>query len=539
MLQSVRWRWLLAGALIVSTAAAHAQIEMTGQTSGGAYYRILVPPGWQPADGLAIWNHGFDLDPIGPLDDDDMGPLAPLQLSEGFAVAASSYSLTGWAVFETVQDNEEMVRAFEDAFGVPDQVFVYGASLGGIVTAQAIEKADLGNVVGAMPICGAVAGSRLWDGAVDLRLLYDLICDAVPGAALPGDVHGLPIPPDPNFDTNALIAAVDACFGLISGPDPEQGGRLGQMLALSGLPPEFIITDLGFATFALTDLVRDPRKLNGRMPFTNVGVDYGDPAVNAAIERVDADPFARLFLHNYYTPTGDVGDVKIVSLHTDKDGLVIVENENEYAQVVPPQNLTVGIVVEDAPTHCGFSEAEVVAAWETLRAWVGGFPQPTAADLQASCLGLEAVGLAEGPCRIDPTFVVPDLDGRVRPRPADAQPPPGCMAGPNALCLHGDRFQAEVHFDNGRGLSGAGQSLPVTNHSGSFFFFNPENVELTLKVLDGSQVNDHFWVFYGSLTNVEFDLTVTDVETGRQKTYHNDPGTFASVGDTLAFDSVH
>jgi hypothetical protein len=42
-------------------------------------------------------------------------------------------------------------------------------------------------------------------------------------------------------------------------------------------------------------------------------------------------------------------------------------------------------------------------------------------------------------------------------------------------------------------------------------------------------------VFYGSLTNVAFTLTVTDTATGRSRVYENPQGHFASSGDTAAF----
>jgi hypothetical protein len=134
---------------------------LTGVTDGGAYFKIVVPDDWN--GDLVIQNHGFSLSPIGPVG--DLGMFAAYQLSQGYAVAASSYQQIGWALFKTKNDNQNMVAVFTANFGTPNDVIVGGGSLGGIVTAQAIEKANLGNVVGAYPVCGAVAGSRNWDGA--------------------------------------------------------------------------------------------------------------------------------------------------------------------------------------------------------------------------------------------------------------------------------------------------------------------------------------------------------------------------------------
>lgn len=528
-----RCLWLAAGALsmmLCGGVAAHAQTELRGQTSGGAHFWIMVPDEWEPADGLVIWNHGFDLSPIGPVD--DLGPLAALQLSEGYAVAASSYSLTGWALFETVSDNEEMVRAFEAEFGVPDQVIVTGASLGGIVTAQAIEQADLGNVVGAMPICGAVGGSRVWDGGVDLRLIYDAICEDVPGAAIPGGANGLPFPPDPTFGPEALGLAVNACFGLLQPPGTQtmdQIDRLARIVDATGLPESFILTDMGFSTFGLADLVYDPRKLAGGQAFVNTDVGYGDAQLDADIARVTADQAVRQRLFDHFTPQGRVGDTKIVSIHTDKDGLVIVENQSSYAEVVPADQLTIGIVVEDEPSHCGFTEGELVSAWESLRGWVAGQSQPTASSLQATCEALVAGGLAMGPCRIDPGFMVPEIDGRVRPRSS-------CVADADTLCLNEGRFRAEVDWEDAMGRTGSGRTLASGgDRSGAFYFFDPDVFELTVKAIDGRERNGRFWIFFGSLTNTAFALTVTDTVTGLEKVYENPLGSFSSVGDTAAF----
>ncbi len=61
------------------------------------------------------------------------------------------------------------------------------------------------------------------------------------------------------------------------------------------------------------------------------------------------------------------------------------------------------------------------------------------------------------------------------------------------------------------------------------------NVELVIKVLDGTAINGHFWVFYGALSNVQYTITVTDTQTQAVKTYTNPSGTLASVADTSAF----
>lgn len=397
----------------VCLTPALAVEEMSGETGGGAYYRIVVPDLWN--GDLVIWNHGFSLDSVGPVT--DLGPLADLQLLQGYAVAASSFQQDGWAVFKTKNDLQLMVNAFEERFGTPGSVIVTGASLGGIVTAAALEEADLGNVTGAFTFCGAVGGSRNWDGALDLRLAYDAICAGVPGAAIPGGAEGLPEGSTLVFDQLAL--AVNACTGILMPPEARlqfQVENLEKMLAVMDIPEDFLLYDMWYVTFGMSNLVHDHGKLRGRIGTGNMTVTYDDPILDADIERVAPHSGAANRLEKHFTPTGNVGGVRIVSMHTDKDGLVVVENQSEYASVVPAENLTVAVVVEAVPTHCGFTSAEIVAGWESLRGWLAGGPQPSAAYIQGTCQAIVAGGMAQGPCRIDPAFVIPDMDGRIKPR---------------------------------------------------------------------------------------------------------------------------
>jgi hypothetical protein len=58
---------------------------------------------------------------------------------------------------------------------------------------------------------------------------------------------------------------------------------------------------------------------------------------------------------------------------------------------------------------------------------------------------------------------------------------------------------------------------------------------LAVKVLDGTAVNGHFWVFAASLSDVQFAMTVTDTVTGAVRVYENPAGIMRSFGDTAAF----
>ncbi len=119
--------------------------------------------------------------------------------------------------------------------------------------------------------------------------------------------------------------------------------------------------------------------------------------------------------------------------------------------------------------------------------------------------------------------------------PAAWESQAACSPGATALCLSGGRFRVEAAWKDFGGKTGAGQAVGLTGDTGYFWFFSSTNVEAVIKVLDARVLNDHFWVFYGALSNVEYTLTVTDTVTGIVRTYSNPSSLFASVGDTLAF----
>jgi len=106
---------------------------------------------------------------------------------------------------------------------------------------------------------------------------------------------------------------------------------------------------------------------------------------------------------------------------------------------------------------------------------------------------------------------------------------------PDDLCLQGDRFLVEIEWRDFQDRRGKGVGAPFSEDSAWFWFFREGNPEVLVKVLDGAPVNGHWWVFFGALSNVEFNLTVTDRATNRTATYFSPLDEFAARGDTTAF----
>jgi hypothetical protein len=420
--------------MLLWALSAHAERDFSGTTASGAYYRIAVPDTWKNGDALVLFQHGLSFDPPAP--NPDLGPIADLQLSEGYAVAASSYSQRSWALFTAGDDNAELLAAFRQQVGTPGAIIPYGGSLGGLIALKMAEDARFAPVPGVYAACAPAAGSRVWDSGIDLRLAYDVVCSGA-GDLPTGDApypwaYNLDDIPDDLSDLQdearllQTLVPLNQCTG-VNLPNFIRNGamqrRLDQLMALDHLTSEkFFVINVAYATYALSDLVRAPDKLDDLSPFTNIGVDYGDATINANIARIEANPFASLYFRDVSDFRGHIGGTKIVSVHTSRDELVIPANQYVLRQTVPATQLTSALVNESSPSHCGFSLAEGVAGWEGLRQWIAGAAQPQVSDLQAGCNAAAAQG-AEGPCRYDASIVVPTFDSQVRPRAAITAPP--------------------------------------------------------------------------------------------------------------------
>ena len=146
-----------------------------------------------------------------------------------------------------------------------------------------------------------------------------------------------------------------------------------------------------------------------------------------------------------------------------------------------------------------------------------GFPDVTGFAKSASAAPLRALA-------IDVDTLGPTAEGAAGP------------CAPGSLCLLGGRFEVTSSWRIPGGQTGVGTAVPLAGDtSGLFWFFGSGNIELVVKALDGKALTGHYWIFYGALSDVEYDIRVRDTVTGAEKTYHNAQGNFCGDSDTVAF----
>lgn len=100
------------------------------------------------------------------------------------------------------------------------------------------------------------------------------------------------------------------------------------------------------------------------------------------------------------------------------------------------------------------------------------------------------------------------------------------------------RFQASVTWSTAT-QTGSGFAVPAdgtATDSNLFWFFQPTNWELMVKVLDGCAINQHYWVLGAAATDVRYTLRITDTQTGKVWAYTSPGGHLApAFADVEAF----
>lgn len=111
-----------------------------------------------------------------------------------------------------------------------------------------------------------------------------------------------------------------------------------------------------------------------------------------------------------------------------------------------------------------------------------------------------------------------------------------CLTGAKRACVADDRYRITVDWQTEDESGAADVADAMSEDSAIFTFFDPENWEVMVKVLDGCGVNGFVWVYFAATTDVQFQLDVLDTETGFERSYVSAGGAPAeTVTDSAAF----
>ncbi len=352
----------------------------------GAGYRIEVPPNWNGR--LVMWAHGFAWRRA-RADGQNNHPMRAFLVDNGYAWAASSYSKNDYDVAVGVQDTHALTQLFNGIVGHPDLVYLTGASMGGHVTAAAIEQYR-NEYDGAMPICGVLGDHELFDFYLD----YNLVSAALAG--VPTE-----FPPDPVAWTTVQAPQIRAA---LSGPSPgwpvwlnAQGQNLAAMTQLrsGGVRPLFNAAFPAWATF-----LQQFGALDGTVPRspgvvvdntdaiyqfdTDPALSPAEQALNDSVLRVAQDPAGRVEygLANVPVVNGTPG-IPVLTMHDLGDLFVPFSMEQIYANRVAANGQS-DLLVQRAIRgvgHCDFTAEELVRGFTDLVAWVEHGVRPPGDDV--------------------------------------------------------------------------------------------------------------------------------------------------------------
>ncbi len=367
----------------------------------GAAYRIEVPQtGWNGK--LVMWAHGYagtgaNLTVGNPI-------MRRYLLDNGYAWAASSYSKNYYDVRVGVEDTNALALNFVSiaaakgrTLAAPSKIFITGVSMGGHITAAAIEAEAQTYAInkvkynGAVPMCGVVGDTELFNYFAGYQVAAQQL------ASVP--VTSFPVT---NFTTitPTIQAALWSTYPTVSNA---QGDKLKNIVAyLSGGPRPFYAegwADAGnqgniWASLGgdgsingiLNANIVDTTQLFYKVDASSATNTATDTAFNSSIFKItataDANRLRRDGLRWIPVANGEIS-IPVVTIHTLGDLFVPFKMEQVYAARTKAKGTDKWLVqraIRDVG-HCAFTAAEAAAAFDAMVQWEAGGAKPVGDDV--------------------------------------------------------------------------------------------------------------------------------------------------------------
>ncbi len=361
---------------------------------GGAAYRIEVPANWNGK--LVMYAHGY------------AGTGANLGISnpsirrhliqQGYAWAASSYTKNYYDVRAGVEDTNKLALNFNAittaagrSLAAPSRIYITGHSMGGHITGAAIEAEAAATAVnkvayhGAVPMCGVMGDTELFNQFAAMQVTAQALA-------------GLPRYPTANWtDISAQVTAT--LFTTFPSVPTATGQKFVAVLQnITGGPRPLFAQGLAFGgSFGnawgalggdgtingiLTKNVLDTNAYT----YTIDGDAAGSTALNAAAQKLtaaaDANRLRRDGLRWIPQINGEI-KIPVVSIHTLGDLFVPFSMQQTYQRRVAAKGNSQWLVQRAirGASHCDFSVAEQVEAFEAMVRWERDGIKPAGDDV--------------------------------------------------------------------------------------------------------------------------------------------------------------
>jgi pimeloyl-ACP methyl ester carboxylesterase len=397
---------------------------LRGQDSAGAPYLIVLPAQWNRM--LVVHAHGGPAlgEPKASRADEDIDRWA-ITVRAGYAWAGSVFRQGGVAVRSAAEDTERVRRIFVQHVGQPTRTLLHGQSWGASVAAKTAEMyagPGMRSPYDAVLLSSGVVagGSRYYDFRLDLRVVYQYLCNNHPRSDEPQYPLWMGLPTDSKLTPAELNARVEDCLATrkpAAQRTPEQARKLKTIVDVIKIPESSIASHLAWATWHFQDIVQN--RTQGRNPFRNDGVRYqgsaDDAALNAAVLRYKADPVAVARFADDTDLTGRIA-VPVLTVHGINDPTAFVELESAFRQTMESAGNGARLVqvYSDHNTHSYLSDPTYVALFESLLQWAERGEKPTPATVAERCKNAEAAFGAG--CKIQVNYQPASLEARVAPR---------------------------------------------------------------------------------------------------------------------------
>lgn len=390
---------------------------LRGRDSAGSHYLIAVPAKWTGV--LVVHAHGGPSlgEPRMSRADQDIKRWA-ITLTEGHAWAGSVFRQGGFAVTAAAEDTERVRSIFVDHVAKPRRTLLHGQSWGAMVATRAAELYPK-SWEGILLPSGVVAGPGTYDFRLDLRAIYQYLCNNHPRPDEPQYPLSIGLPTDSKMTNAELRARANECLGVqlsAAQRTPEQARKLKTIVDVVRIPESSVVGHLVWGTFTLQDVTQ---KNGGVSPLGNEGVRYtgsaDDVALNAGVPRFKADPQAVARFASDVDHKGRFA-APVISAHAIDDATVFVEGQDTLRERMAAAG-NGGRLVQafvNSHQHSYWGDAMYPPLFDALLRWVEANEKPTPQSISARCMALRSAAPQE--CLFMPDYTPRPLSSRIAPR---------------------------------------------------------------------------------------------------------------------------